>query len=80
MNRNQMMKTLLTLFLGLLLGYSAQANESRVEANRVAEVSLVSAKPHANPFMEVELPALVSPRDFSFGFFPNGWRNNPTET
>ena len=58
-----MKKTIATLFLGLLLGCSAQANESRVEANRVAEVSLVSAKPYANPFMEVELDAVVTRPD-----------------
>ncbi|MCX6974348.1 MAG: DUF5060 domain-containing protein, partial [Verrucomicrobia bacterium] len=44
-------------------GCSAQANESRVEANRVAEVSLVSGKTYANPFMEVEVDAVVTRPD-----------------
>jgi hypothetical protein len=58
-----MKKTLLTLTLGLLLSLSAQAKETKIEANRVAEVSLVSAKPYANPFMEVEVDAVVTRPD-----------------
>ena len=38
------------------------------------------AQPTPSPTPKIELPALISPRDFSFGFFPNGWRNNLSET
>lgn len=43
--------------------------------------SAIAQPPTATPpTPKVELPALVSPRDFSFGFFPNGWHNKPSET
>ena len=38
------------------------------------------AQPTPSPTPKIELPALISPRDFSFGFFPNGWRNTLSET
>jgi hypothetical protein len=72
-NEKTMKKPLLTLFLGLLFGLSAQANETKVEANRVAEVSLISAKPYANPFMEVEVDAMVTRPDGKKMRIPAFW-------
>ena len=42
-------------------GGAAAPSPTAVEANHVAEVSLVSAKTYPNPFMDVELNALVTP-------------------
>ena len=39
------------------------AASQKVEANRVAEISLVSEKTYQNPFMEVELDAIVTQPD-----------------
>ena len=39
-----------------------------------------ASPPNPSPTPKIELPALISPRDFSFGFFPNGWRNKSSET
>lgn len=36
------------------------------------------AEPSASPINK-ELPALLSPRDFSFGFFPQGWRRDKVD-
>jgi hypothetical protein len=58
-----MKQTILTLLLSLLFSLPSQAKETKVEANQVMEVSLVSSKPYANPFMEVELDAVVTRPD-----------------
>jgi hypothetical protein len=56
---------LLTLAASLLMPLTAihAAEPAKVEANQVMEVSLVSAKPYANPFMEVEVDAVVTRPD-----------------
>ncbi|MFM8984337.1 MAG: LamG domain-containing protein [Spartobacteria bacterium] len=40
-----------------------------------APAAFGQAQPTPSPTPKPELPALLSPRDFSFGFFPSGWRN-----
>ncbi len=45
----------------------------KVEANRVAEVALVSTKNHSNPFMEVELDAVVTRPDGTQVRVPGFW-------
>jgi len=40
-----------------------EANPASVEANHVAEVTLVSAKAYDNPFMDAQVDALVTPPD-----------------
>ena len=57
-----MKKALLTLVASFLmpLTHSHAAASEKVEANRVKEISLVSSNPYANPFMEVELDAVVA--------------------
>jgi len=60
-----MKKALLTLVASFLMPLIAihAAEPAKVEANQVMEVSLVSAKPYANPFMEVEVDAVVTRPD-----------------
>jgi hypothetical protein len=61
-----MIKTsFLTLAASLLMPLTAihAAAPAKVEANQVKEISLVSSKPYANPFMEVELDAVVTRPD-----------------
>jgi len=54
----------LVAIMGIVTGWFsvvAQAGELlKVEANRVVEVSLVSGKAYKNPFMEIELDAIVT--------------------
>ena len=66
LERAKMKKTLLlTLLASLLMPLTAiqAALPAKVEANRVAEISLVSSKPYANPFMEIEVDAVVTRPD-----------------
>lgn len=53
---------LMVLCAGALKASPAAAPE-KVEANHVTEISLGSSKPYANPFMEVELDAVVTQPD-----------------
>ena len=46
--------------------YGVTASQ-KVEANRVVEISLVSEKTYQNPFMEVELDAIVTQPDSAPG-------------
>ena len=48
---------------GLISMSSAAAQPITAEANRVAEVPLVSEKTYQNPFMEIELDAVVTQPD-----------------
>jgi hypothetical protein len=57
-----MKKIILLLSLALAATLHAAASE-KVEANQVKEIPLVSSKPYANPFMEVELDAVVTRPD-----------------
>ncbi len=50
------------------------ANTSqKVEANRVAEISLVSEKTYQNPFMELEFDAIVTQPDGKQLHVPGFW-------
>jgi len=62
--RRMMRYVRLVAIMGIVTGWFsvvAQAGELlKVEANRVVEVSLVSGKAYKNPFMEIELDAIVT--------------------
>lgn len=60
-----------SLVLTALLAVSAAA--APVEANRVAEVALVSSSTYANPFLEVELDAIVTRPDGAQLRVPGFW-------
>ena len=62
MPKNARFLILVASFLMPLIAIHAAAPE-KVEANQVMEVSLVSSKPYANPFMEVEVDAVVTRPD-----------------
>jgi hypothetical protein len=62
MKKSTLLLTLAASFLLPLTAIHAAVSE-KVEANRVKEISLVSSKPYANPFMEVELDAVVTRPD-----------------
>lgn len=62
----------LSLF-GLLSSALARDDVIRVEANRVAEVSLVSAKAYQNPFVDLELVAIVTAPDGTQVRMPAFW-------
>jgi len=62
MKKSTLLLTLAALFLMTLTAIHAAAPE-KVEANQVKEISLVSSKAYANPFMEVELDAVVTRPD-----------------
>lgn len=48
---------------GVLATVGGAAVSQKVEANRVAEISLISEKTYPNPFMEVELDAIITQPD-----------------
>ena len=48
---------------GVLTNVGGVAASQKVETNRVAEISLVSERTYQNPFMEVELDAIVTQPD-----------------
>ena len=48
---------------GVLATVSGAALSQKVEANRVAEISLVSEKIYQNPFMEIQLDAIITQPD-----------------
>jgi hypothetical protein len=48
---------------GLLVPVGRAAASQKVDANQVAEISLVSEKIYQNPFMEVELDVIIMPPD-----------------
>ena len=62
MKKSTLLLTLAATFL-MPITHSHGAASEKVEANQVKEVSLVSSKPHANPFMEVEVDAVVTRPD-----------------
>ena len=61
--------------VGLLLAVflAAPATAAPVEANRVAEVALVSGKTYANPFMDAQLDAVVTQPDGTQLRVPGFW-------
>jgi len=62
--RNSLLTILLPALVFLSTGaLKANPEPEKVEANRVKEISLVLAKPYANPFMEVEVDAVVTRPD-----------------
>ena len=73
MKKTPLLLTLAASFLMPLIAIHAAAPE-KVEANRVAEVSLVSSKSYANPFMEVEVDAVVTRPDGKQLRVPAFWR------
>ena len=62
MKKSTLLLTLAGSFLLPLTAIHAAASE-KVEANQVKEISLVSSKTYENPFMEVELDAVVTRPD-----------------
>ena len=56
--------------------HEAGAQAPQAEANRVAEVTLTSAKPHADPFNEVRLDAIVTEPDGERLRVPAFWAGN----
>ena len=54
-------------------GIARSAELQKVEANRVAEVTLVSEKVYQNPFQEIELDAVVAQPDGSKLLVPAFW-------
>jgi hypothetical protein len=64
MRLRELQKWMVTVMLVLGSTLVARANElSKVEANRVAEVALISGKTYRNPFVEIELNAVVTQPD-----------------
>jgi hypothetical protein len=51
------------MFIGLSVWSLAAENVQRVESNCVTEIALVSGKTYGNPFIEVELDALITGPD-----------------
>ena len=61
LNRNTL-SGLLMLCVALLPSYAASAGPS-VETNRVVEIKLQSSKTYENPFIQIELDAIVTRPD-----------------
>ena len=59
---------------GCTIRAAAQASElPKIEANRVAQISLASEKVYRNPFLEVQLDAMVTQPDGSQLRVPAFW-------